>query len=105
MKVTIDYKEHLIHKLKDPDYALGYLNECLKDEDDNVFLLGLRYVAEAHGGIRKIAEKAHLNREHLFRMLSKKGNPRLESLREIAQALGWRFALVPYSEQKRRKAA
>jgi probable addiction module antidote protein len=105
MRKTGDHKEFLLEQLKDLNFALGYLNECLKDEDEGVFLLGLRHVAEAQGGIKKLALKSNLNREHLFRILSQQGNPRLETLRELAQAFGWRLALVPDPTQKARKAA
>lgn len=82
-------------QLKNLDFAIGYLNACLADEDEAVFLLGLRHVAEAHGGIKRFAEKTGLNREHLFRMLSERGNPRLSSLRELVRAFGWRLSFVP----------
>lgn len=94
MKLTMDHRKELIKHLKDLDFALGFLNSCLEDEDEGVFLLGLRYVAEAHGGLDKLAKKAHLNREHLYRMLSKKGNPRIASLKEVAHAFGWRIGLL-----------
>ncbi len=101
MKYTLDYKKHLLNELKDPEMAIGYLNECLNDDDDGVFLLALRDVVEAQGGIRQISQKSKLNREHLFRMLSKKGNPRLESIKQLADAFGWRLAFVEKSKSKR----
>ncbi len=36
----------------------------------------------------KVSKTAHLNREGLYDMLSKKGNPRLSSLEAILEALG-----------------
>ena len=92
MKKTT-YYEDLLKELKDPDFALGYLNACL-EEDEETFLLALRDVANAHGGLRRLAEKAKLNREHLFRVLSKHGNPRLETLQQLTAVFGWRIALV-----------
>lgn len=104
MKLTVDHHKELIKKLKNLDFALGYLNACLEDEDDGVFLLGLRHVAEAHGGLKKLADKAQLNREHLYRLLSKNGNPRLNSIQELAHVFGWRVLLAP-EEKKYKKAA
>ena len=92
MKKTT-YRGDLLKRLKDPAYALGYLNACL-EEDEVTFLLALRDVADAHGGLRRLAEKTKLNREHLFRVLSKRGNPRLETLQQLAAVFGWRIALV-----------
>lgn len=91
----MDHHTYLIKQLKDLDFALGYLNECLEDEDEGVFLLGLRHVAEAHGGLKKLAKKSRLNKEHLYRLLSKQGNPRLNSLQGLAHAFGWRVLLAP----------
>ena len=104
-KVTDSHHDSLVKRLKDPKYALGYLNACLDDGDEGVFLLGLRYVAEAHGGLRKLSKKTRLNREHLFRLLSKTGNPRLCSLQNLIAAFGWKITLIQKSRQNLRIAA
>jgi len=52
-------------------------------------------VVQVHGGISQLAKKTHLNREHLFRMLSKKGNPQLHNLQQIVDALGFKLTLRP----------
>jgi probable addiction module antidote protein len=85
---------------------LRYLNACLEDEDERVFLLALRDVADAHGGIRVLSRNAHLNRESLYRMLSKSGNPSLDSLAAVLNACGLRLAVQPTQprRQKRRIA-
>lgn len=55
------YKEDLIEKLKDPEYAAAYLNACLEESfeanDMGIFQLAVRDVVEAHGGIAEIASK------------------------------------------------
>lgn len=93
MKPSKSYHDDLLQRLAEPKYAAAYLNACLEDGDEGVFLLGLRDVAQVHGGISQLAKKTHLNREHLFRMLSKTGNPQLHSLRQIANAIGFKFTL------------
>lgn len=93
MKPSKSYHEDLLKRLADPGYAAEYLNACLEDGDEGVFLLALRDVAQAHGGISQLARKTHLNREHLFRLLSRKGNPQLHSLRQIVDAMGFKFTL------------
>lgn len=103
--LTSSYHEDLVKRLKNHKYALGYLNACLEDEDEGVFLLALRNVAEAHGGIRMLSKKVKLNREHLFRMLSKRGNPRLNSLQSLVDAFGWKIALTEKSHHRFRSAA
>lgn len=74
------YQDELLEALADPEEAVAYLNAALEEADmPEVFLLALRNVAEAQG-IGQVAEKAKLNRENLYRMLSEKGNPQLNSL-------------------------
>ena len=77
-KIT-SYQEDLIEALKDPIEAAAYINAAIEDGDREVFLLALRNVAQAHGGMSTVAEKAHLNRESLYKMLSKKGNPEIKA--------------------------
>jgi len=88
------YEEVLDEDLQDPAEALGYLNACLAEGDPDVFLLALRDVARARGGVAKIAEATALNREHLYRMLSENGNPELRSLEALLDALGFRLAVT-----------
>jgi probable addiction module antidote protein len=99
---TKPYRDGLLEALKDPDEAAQYLNACLEDEDERVFLLALRDVADAHGGIRVLSRNAQLNRESLYRMLSKSGNPSLDSLAAVLHACGLRLA-VQSAQPRRRK--
>jgi probable addiction module antidote protein len=103
---TESYRESLLKSVQNPDEAAQYLNACLDDEDPRVFLLALRDVADARGGISTLARDAQLNRESLYRMLSKSGNPSLDSLAAVLKAFGLRLA-VQSSEPKRwrRRAA
>jgi probable addiction module antidote protein len=88
------YENVLDEDLQDPIEAAGYLNACLGDGDPEVFLLALRDVARARGGVAKLAEVTELNREHLYRMLSENGNPELRSLEALLDALGFRLAVT-----------
>ena len=93
-KPSTSYHDDLLRRLKDPEFAAGYLSKCLED-DEATFLVALRDVAQAHGGLRELSRKTHLNREHLFRMLSKSGNPHLHSLRQLVGAVGLKLTLQP----------
>jgi probable addiction module antidote protein len=88
------YEDVLDEDLQDRTEALGYLNACLEDGDPEVFLLALRDVARARGGVAKLAEITKLNREHLYRMLSENGNPEFRSLEALLDALGFRLAVT-----------
>ena len=69
------YHDWLIKTLKDPKEAAAYLEAAIEDGDQAVLMLALRHVAQAKGGVAKIARKAKLTREMIYRMLSKTGNP------------------------------
>lgn len=94
MAITADYQEDLFQRLREPGYAAEYLSACAAEGQDE-FLLGLRNVAEALGGITRLATDTELNREGLYRMLSEDGNPRLSSLFAILDAFGLQFQCVP----------
>ncbi len=92
-KKRSDYDEHLIASLRDPGEAIAYLKAALDESDmPEVFLLALRQVAEAWG-MQRVARKAKLNRESLYRLLSSAGNPTLASLCSILDALGLKLSV------------
>jgi probable addiction module antidote protein len=96
---TTQYQQDLINSLKDPLEAAAYLNAAIEEGEKEVFLLALRNVAEAHGGMGLIAERSNLNRENLYRMLSKRGNPEIKSLYCLLQAMGLKLAVEPDTQQ------
>ena len=61
MKKYRDYEEGLTVRLADPAYAKEYLSIALEehDEDGNIeaFLLALRDVVNAQGGLSKLSKK------------------------------------------------
>lgn len=94
-KKTIPYDEHLHARLRKPKEATAYLNAALEDEDPRVFLVALKDVAEAHGGLSKLAKETELNRENLYRTLSTRGNPRLDSLMSILDVFDLHISIRP----------
>jgi probable addiction module antidote protein len=99
MKKTIDYKEYLTESLKNPEEAAAYLNAALEEGDLSLFTLALKDVVDAlGGGVSHISQQSHLNRESLYRMLSKKGNPRLTSLNSVINSLGLEMHIMVKKE-------
>jgi len=87
------YQDDLLARLKDPAYAVECLKAALEEHDlPAVFLLALRNVAEARG-MARLARETKLNRENLYAMLSKRGNPVLSSLSVIVNALGMKLSV------------
>lgn len=81
---------------RDPDFAADYLDSLLADGDQADLMLALRHMADAFGGVPKIAEQAQLNPTTLYRTLSRSGNPELRSLSAILGAMGLRIAIQPF---------
>lgn len=64
-----------------PDMPTGVLLACLRD------------IAQMYG-LTKLARVSHLNREHLYRSLSPRGNPTVNTLRKVAYQLGYHITLT-----------
>lgn len=94
-KASISHDKAIVDELRrDPDFAAEYLKSALEDSDEpQVLLVVLRHVAEAQGGIAKIAEAAGVKRESLYRALSARGNPRLSTLTAVMKAVGLRLTV------------
>ena len=91
---STSYRDEWFELLADPLEAGAYLATCF-EESDEAFLLGLRDVVAAVGGITKLANETGLAREALYRTLSAKGNPRLSSLGRILRALDLTLCFAP----------
>jgi probable addiction module antidote protein len=94
-KIENSRNTYVVHSLKNKKEAAAYLQVALeeyqKDDDLEAFLLALRHVAEAQGGLGRLAKKTHLNRESLYKTLSSKGNPRLQTIGLLLKGLGFEF--------------
>ena len=92
---TENYDAFLLEELRDPELAAEYLTAAIEDGSTELFLIALRNVAEAHGGVSQIAEAAHLNRQTMYRTLSSEGNPTLSTLMTILRVVGLHLSFSP----------
>ncbi|HEV8291962.1 MAG TPA: addiction module antidote protein [Tepidisphaeraceae bacterium] len=94
-KTSISHDEAVIQELRDdPEFAAAYLRAALEDvAEPRVLLIALRQLAEARGGIAKIAKAAGIERESLYRALSPRGNPRLSTLVAVTRAIGLKLTV------------
>jgi probable addiction module antidote protein len=94
-KASISHDEAIVRELKEnPKFAEEYLKAALEDTDEpKVLLLALRHLAEARGGLAKVAKKAGVERESLYRALSPTGNPRLSTLVAVTKAIGLKLTV------------
>ena len=93
------YRGFVKETMQDPYEATEYLKASLDayEQDGNLeaFLLSLRTVVDAQGGMTELARKTALNRQNLYRTLSEHGNPRLATLHTILHALGLKLSIEP----------
>lgn len=78
----------------DSDEALvEYLNAALAENDPKYFAKALGNVARAKG-MSSISELSGVGRQSLYRALSEEGNPRIDTLFKILEALNVRLAIT-----------
>lgn len=102
-KKSVPHDEVMVTHLKEnPEEAVEYLNASLTEEDPRMFLMALRDVAKAFGGMKRVAARTGLNRESLYKALSGKRYPRIDSINTLLGALG--FAIEIKMKKRKRKA-
>jgi probable addiction module antidote protein len=94
-KASLSHDEATIRELRNnSEFAAEYLRAALEDNDEpRVLLIALRRVAEARGGIAKVAKAAGIERESLYRALSVRGNPRFSTLVAVTKAVGLKLTV------------
>lgn len=91
MSLTRDFKETLVERVRrDPDFAKALLDEAatafLNGEPDTARLI-LRDLVNATIGFEGLAAETGRPAKSLHRMLSKPGNPRMDNLAAILDAV------------------
>lgn len=79
--------------LKTQKDIVAYLNAALEDGEPAVLLEALRNVAQATGGMAALAKAAGVSRESLYRTLSRRGNPKIDTIMELLRALGLKLTV------------
>lgn len=99
MRKYRNYEESLKARLADAAYAREYLAIALEEYEENgdleAFLLAVRDVTEAQGGVSKLAARTQLNRQSLYKVLSENGNPQLNTICTILHGLGFKLSIDP----------
>ena len=89
-----DFNEIFAEELRDPEFARAYLSAVLEDGDYHTFLVALRNVVQARGGMSSVSRGTSLGRESLYKSLSDKGNPRFSTVESVLRALGYGFSIT-----------
>ncbi len=94
---TLAFADYMKEKLSDPEYLERYIEiaieDFLKDRDIIGFLCALRTVADARGGIPKLAKKAGLSKQALYKIFSPKGNPEFSTIVNIMDKMGMKLSV------------
>jgi len=85
--------------LKTQKDIVACLNAALEGGEPAVLLEALRNVAQARGGMGALAKAAGVSSESLYRTLSRRGSPKIDTIMELLCALGLKLTV------ERQKAA
>lgn len=94
------FTDYLKEKLQNEEILVAYINEALEqysiDHNKELFLATLKEAIIARGGITKISKETHINRQHIYKMLSDKGNPSFDNIGSLLNALGLQLKVEAY---------
>jgi probable addiction module antidote protein len=89
----LKFSDYLINTLQDKNEAQEFLNTAISeyeaDGDTQAFMLALRYLTEAKGGVTRLSEETKLNRQNLYKVLTGKTIPRIDTTISIIKGLGF----------------
>ena len=91
--------------LKSEADITAYLDACFEEAgDDPAFLVHALGVAARARNMSQLARDTGLTREGLYKALSSSGNPSFGTVLKVADAMGYRFALVSKGARSSRRA-
>lgn len=99
MAKSVFHDEAMVQLIKDdPAFAPIYLHQAFVEIDEEggyeAFILALRHVIEATGGMTAVAKRAGVTRESLYKSLSPKGNPSFKRIAAVASATGFPISKI-----------
>jgi probable addiction module antidote protein len=74
----------------------AYLEGALEENDLETLLDVIGAIARSKG-MAKVAEKLELNRESLYKSLSREGNPSFMTIARVLDSLGYKLHITPKS--------
>lgn len=70
------------------EYINATLEQYFEDHNKELFLASLKEIIKAKGGVTEFSRQTHINRQHIYKMLSDKGNPSFDNIGSLLMALG-----------------
>ena len=85
-------ENYLKDQFRDENNVKEYINAALEqyfeDHNKELFLASLKEIIKAKGGVTEFSKQAYINRQHIYKMLSDKGNPSFHNIGSLLMALG-----------------
>ena len=88
------YNWNVNDALKTPEDRAAYIEAAMAENDPEFLTVALGDVAKAEG-MSKIARKANVTRENLYRAFSPDGNPTMATVMRVLDALGLTIRVSP----------
>lgn len=90
---TRSHDESVLAMLRDDEaFAIEYLSVALEEIDEaggeDAFLVAIRRLVEARGGMVNLSQNTGLARGSLYRSIAVGGDPKLSTILKVLQALG-----------------
>ncbi len=103
MPISDRYQDSLIARLRNPNYAAGYLDACLAENEPDAQLLHLvlSNIAQALAGDRLTPEEVTNHLEKLDRLLSNGGSEVIYDLAAWLQCLGLKLTVKVDNEPEK----
>lgn len=98
MVENIKFDDLLSEQLKDPEVAQEFLNVALEeyqnDNDNEAFLLALEKLIKSQTTMTEFADKAKIERSHLYKILKKKVKPQFSTINNLLKIVGFKLKVV-----------
>ena len=96
--MTRTYDEYLKENLKNTEEALAFFQVALEEflENNNLtdFNKALDVLIKSHGSVANFAKISGINRTHLYKILNSEVEPKLSTLKNILDKLGYKITIV-----------
>lgn len=100
-KVTKTTRFDSVAYLDSPEAISAYLEEAAASNDSAFITHALGTIARARG-MSRVAAKAGLSRESLYKALRADGNPEFATVMRVMRTLGLKFSVAPANDAKPR---
>ena len=88
------YNWNIEDNLKTPEERAAYIDAAMEENDPEFLKIALGDVARAEG-MSKVARKAKVGRENLYRAFAPGGNPTMATVMRVLDALGLAIRVSP----------